>query len=162
MVMSEQVAVSRTIAASADAVWDAIAHVTRMGEWSTECHTCEWDDGASGPSVGAAFTGHNRHGDAEWTSQATITDCVRGERFSFEVRLTGPTAEMFGDGVFSTWTYTIEPAGDGCMITEATEDHRSDDLIAASKVFLSDIPDRAAHNRGTMTTTLERLAAAVE
>ena len=74
----------------------------------------------------------------------------------------GRTAEMFGDGVLSKWSYTIEAADGGCLVTEIAGDLRSDDLIAASKVFLSDIPDRGARNRETMTTTLDRLADAVE
>ena len=62
--MSRNVEVSRDIAASPEAVFAAISDVTRMGEWSPECHACEWGDGATAPAVGVTFTGHNRHGDA--------------------------------------------------------------------------------------------------
>ncbi|HEX3706170.1 MAG TPA: SRPBCC family protein [Mycobacteriales bacterium] len=34
--------VSRDIAASPDAVYAAISDVARMGEWSEECHACQW------------------------------------------------------------------------------------------------------------------------
>ena len=63
--MTDHVEVSRRIAASPEAVWNAITDVTRMGEWSPECHTCEWKDDADGPAVGAWFVGHNRNGEFE-------------------------------------------------------------------------------------------------
>jgi uncharacterized protein YndB with AHSA1/START domain len=160
--MSGPTVVSRTIAAPPDAIWSAITDVTRMGEWSPECHTCEWDAGVSGASVGATFTGHNRHGEVEWSNQATITDCVPAEKFAFEVGFTGPVAEMFGDAPFSRWEYEIEPTDGGSVVTETSHDWRSAELEAASLQLMPDITDRAAHNRGTMTATLDKLAAAVE
>jgi hypothetical protein len=39
-----------------------------MGEWSEECHACEWHEGFDSPVIGATFDGHNRHGDHEWTT----------------------------------------------------------------------------------------------
>ena len=48
--MGERTAsVTREIKASPQAVWDAITDVTRMGEFSPECHTCTWKDGVIGP-----------------------------------------------------------------------------------------------------------------
>jgi DNA repair protein RadC len=55
-----------------------------MGEWSSECHTCEWHDGVDGPVVGATFDGHNRNGEHEWTTQGTVTVAEPGREFVFE------------------------------------------------------------------------------
>jgi len=99
--MTKHVEVSRTIKASPMAVWDAITDVTRMGEWSPECHTCEWQGDASGPAVGARFTGQNRNGEYEWTTEAEITASEPGKRFAFD--------GVFGDLRFSHWAYVIEP-----------------------------------------------------
>ena len=71
--MASRIEISRDIAASPEAVYAAISDVTRMGEWSEECHTCEWRDDADGPAVGATFDGHNRNGDHEWTSQGKVS-----------------------------------------------------------------------------------------
>ena len=49
-----------TIAAAPEAVWDLIADVTRMGEWSPETTGCEWIEGADGPRVRAPFMGHRQ------------------------------------------------------------------------------------------------------
>ena len=102
--------VSREIAASPEAVYAAISDVTRMGEWSEECHACQWHEGFDGPAVGAKFDGHNRNGDKEWTSQGKVIEADPGRAFAFE-------CSMY-DFHFSTWGYRIEPTDAGCRVTE--------------------------------------------
>src|SRR5262245_50490823 len=53
---------STVIEAPADRVYDLVADLTRMGEWSNECARVEWTDGAAGPAEGARFVGHNQTG----------------------------------------------------------------------------------------------------
>ena len=144
---------TRDIAADPAAVYDAIADVTRMGEWSEECHACEWHEGFDGPVVGATFDGHNRNGDHEWTSQGKVIEADPGRAFAFE-------CSMF-DFHFSTWGYRIEPAETGCLVTEWSLDLRPESVLEFSATT-SGIEDRAGRNRETMSITLERLAAAVE
>ncbi len=151
--MENHVEVSRTIKASPEAVWNAISDVTRMGEWSPECHTCEWNDGATEPAVGVMFTGHNRNGEYEWTTEAEITACVPGEVFAFD--------GVFGDLHFSKWSYTIEPTDDGCVVTETWDEGRPEKVIEMTK-SISGVAERGPHNRAGMEETLARLAAAVE
>jgi uncharacterized protein YndB with AHSA1/START domain len=151
--MTKHVEVSRTINASPMAVWDAITDVTRMGEWSPECHTCEWQGDATGPAVGALFIGHNRNGEYEWTTEAEVTACEPGERFAFD--------GVFGDLRFSHWAYVIEATDDGCRVTEVWDDGRPDEIVEATSK-ISGVTNRADHNRTTMEATLARLAAAVE
>lgn len=151
--MSDKIEVSRDIAASPEAVYAAISDVTRMGEWSEECHACEWHDGFDGPAVGAVFDGHNRHGDHEWTSQGKIIEADPGRAFAFE-------CSMF-DFHYATWGYRIEPTETGCRVTEWSEDLRPDSVLEMSKQ-MSGVEDRPERNRQTMSGTLERLAAALE
>ena len=151
--MTKHVEVSRTIKASPMAVWTAIADVTRMGEWSPECHTCEWQGDATGPAVGARFVGHNRNGEHEWTTEAEITACVPGERFAFD--------GVFGDLRFSHWAYVIEPTDEGCRVTEVWDDGRPDNIVEATSK-ISGVANRADHNAKGMEATLAGLAAAVE
>lgn len=151
--MTDRLEISRDIAASPEAVYAAISDVTRMGEWSEECHACEWHDGFDGPTVGAVFDGHNRNGDNEWTSQGKVIEADPGRAFAFE-------CSMF-DFHFSTWGYRIEPTDSGCRVTEWSEDLRPESALELSKK-MSGIDDRAERNRQTMSGTLERLAAALE
>jgi uncharacterized protein YndB with AHSA1/START domain len=151
--MAERIEITRDIAASPEAVYAAISDVTRMGEWSEECHACAWHEGFDGPSVGATFDGHNRYGTNEWTTQGKVVEADPGRSFAFE-------CSMF-DFHFSTWGYRIEPTDAGCRVTEWTEDLRPESAMEYSKQ-MSGIDDRGERNRGTMSATLERLAAAVE
>lgn len=150
--MERHLEVSRTIAASPDAVYAAISDISRMGEWSTECHGCEWVDGATGPAVGAVFDGHNRNNGAEWTTQATVTAADPGRRFAFDC-----SVRNFH---FASWAYDIEPTDTGCTVTESWDDYRPDEVINAPSI--SGVEDRAEYNRQSMVTTLDRIAAAIE
>ena len=151
--MTPDVEVSRSIAASPEAVYAALTDITRMGEWSPECVAAEWNDGATEAAVGASFTGHNRNGDHEWTTEATITELVPNERFFFDCSVRG--------FVFSKWGYSIEPTDTGCVVTEYAQDLRPKEALEWS-AQISGVTDRLSHNRAGMEATLERLAAAVE
>lgn len=151
--MAERIEITRDIAATPEQVYAALSDVTRMGEWSEECTGCEWHEGVQGPAVGATFDGHNRHGDKEWTTQGTVVVADPGREFVFE-------CSMF-DFHFSTWGYRIEVIEGGSRVTEWTEDLRPESAMEYSRQT-SGIDDRGARNRDTMTTTLDRLAAALE
>jgi uncharacterized protein YndB with AHSA1/START domain len=151
--MTNRLEISRDIAASPEAVYAAISDVTRMGEWSPECHTCEWHEGFDGPAVGATFDGHNRAGDKEWTSQGKVIEADPGRAFTFEV-------SMY-DFHYATWGYRIEPTETGSRVTEWNEDLRPESAMEMAKQ-ISGIEDRPGRNRETMSETLERLAAALE
>ena len=93
--MTDKREVTRDIAASPDAVYAAISDVTRMGEWSDECHTCEWHKGFDSPKVGARFDGHNRNGDKNWTTQGKVIETDPGRASTFECSA--------GDVHYATW-----------------------------------------------------------
>lgn len=151
--MAERIEITRDIAATPEQVYAALSDVTRMGEWSEECTGCEWHEGVQGPAVGATFDGHNRHGDKEWTTQGTVVVADPGREFVFECSML--------DFHFSTWGYRIEAIEGGSRVTEWTEDLRPESAMEYSRQT-SGIDDRGARNRDTMTTTLDRLAAALE
>lgn len=151
--MTFDIEVTRDIAATPEAVFAAITDVTRMGEWSPETCAAEWNDGVEEPALGATFTGHNRHGDMEWSTNATIVEFVENERFFFDCDMNG--------FVFAQWGYAVEATDDGCRVTEYSSNLIPEEMREAS-AGISGVEDRGAHNRQTMTTTLDRLAAALE
>lgn len=136
--MADIIEITRDIAASPEAVYAAISDVTRMGEWSTECHACTWHEGFDGPVVGAVFDGHNRNGDKEWTTQGTVVEADPGRSFVFQ-------CTMY-DFHFATWGYRIEPTETGCRVTEWGQDGRPESAMEYSKTT-SGIDDRTARNR---------------
>lgn len=150
---------TRDIAAAPGAVYAAISDVTRMGEWSDECVSCQWQPGFDGAAVGAVFDGNNRNGDRQWTTQGKVVEADPDRAFTFE-------CSMYGFH-YSTWGYRIEPAEGGCRVTEWTQDLRPDEVLAMSS-RISGIEARAdrersaERNRRAMRHTLDRLAAAVE
>ena len=146
-------AVSREIGAPPETVWDMVSDVTRMGEWSPETTTCEWEKGATAPVVGAKFKGTNRNGSKTWSTGATVTAADRGRRFAFLVAV-GPVK-------VAEWSYDFETTDAGCRVTETWTDRRNG-LVKALGKPMSGVDDRAAHNRAGMEHTLERLAAAAE
>jgi uncharacterized protein YndB with AHSA1/START domain len=148
-----RIEISREIEASPERVYAAISDVTRMGEWSEECYACEWHEGFAGPVVGAAFDGHNRHGDKTWTTQGKVIEADPGRAFAFECSMM--------DFHYSTWGYRIAPTETGCLVTEWNEDLRPESALEFSK-RVSGIDDRTDRNLQTMGGTLERLAAALE
>lgn len=95
------------IKASAEAVYDMVADVTRMGEWSPVCTSCWWDEPEQGAVVGAWFTGHNEAPDRNWDTRSEVVAADPGREFAFIV-----------GGKLVRWGYTIaEREGD----TELTE-----------------------------------------
>ena len=99
--MTKRLEISRDIAARPELAYAAISDVTRMGEWSEECHACEWHEGFDGPVAGATFDGHNRNGEHEWTTQGKVIEADPGRAFVFECSMM--------DFHYSTWGYRIEP-----------------------------------------------------
>jgi uncharacterized protein YndB with AHSA1/START domain len=151
--MADKLEVSRDIAAPPGVVYAAISDVTRMGEWSEECFACDWHEGFDGPVVGATFDGHNRHDGHEWTTQGKVVEAQPDRAFAFECSMM--------DFHYSTWGYRIEPTATGCRVTEWNEDLRPESALELSRQ-ISGVDDRTERNRRTMSTTLERLAAALE
>lgn len=143
---------SRDMAATPELIYAAISDVTRMGEWSEECQSCEWHEGYDGPILGATFDGHNRNGEHEWTTQGKVVEADPGRAFAFECSMMGFH--------FSTWGYRIEPTDAGSRVTEWSEDLRPDSVMEFSR-RVSGVDDRAERNRKTMSGTLESLAIAL-
>jgi len=150
----DDVTVTTEIAAPAEAIYDLVADMPRMGEWSPECERVEWTGGATAAAVGVGFRGHNRIGWRRWSTHGTVTVADRGRAFTFEVRslLNLPV---------SAWSYRFEDGHGTCRVTESTEDRRGL-LIKTAGLLATGVADRGARNRETMTRTLERLRAAAE
>lgn len=149
-----EISVSQSVSASPEHVWSLISDVTRMGEWSPETKSCTWTKGATGPAVGAKFTGNNENGKKKWSTVCTVSACEPGRSFVFDVNV-GPIK-------VARWTYAIEPGeGDTCTITETWTDRRGW-LVTKMGKPLSGVEDRSEHNRAGMVTTLANLAAAAE
>ena len=100
---------SIVVARSPEGLYDMVADVTRMGDWSPVCKACWWDEGDS-PRVGAKFTGRNELPDRTWETRSEVVAADRGREFAFVVQATG-----------TRWGYTFSPVEGGTQITESWE-----------------------------------------
>lgn len=101
------------MAAPADKIWNLIADVRNIGQFSPETFEAEWLDGATGPAVGARFRGHvkrNEIGPVYWTV-CRVTTCEPDREFGFEV--------LVGARPVNNWHYQLTPSGDGTDVTES-------------------------------------------
>jgi dimethylaniline monooxygenase (N-oxide forming) len=143
-----------TIAATAETVWDMVADVTRMGEWSPECYACRWIGKRHEPVVGARFAGFNKRGRARWVTTNEVVEAERGRTFVFRTRETGVR-----------WGYRFEPSTDGAGIT-LTETRDTSGarawLVRMAGPFVGGADSHADELRAGMRRTLERVKAAAE
>jgi len=91
------------INAAPEVVYDLVADVARMGEWSPEATGARIAKPGSQRKVGDTFTGTNKHGVARWSTQCTVTQAKRGEEFEFTVE--------FKPFKISTWRYVCSMIG---------------------------------------------------
>ena len=99
-----------TVAASPEAVYDLVADVSRMGEWSPVCTGCEWQDDAR-----TRFVGSNAVGGRTWQTICRVEVAARGREFTFV------NTGMDGSADLVKWSNRVAPADGGCELTEAWE-----------------------------------------
>jgi uncharacterized protein YndB with AHSA1/START domain len=146
------VEVRRTMAADPAKVYELIADVPRMGEWSPESAGAEWLTGEPG-AVGSTFRGDNHRPWIKWSTDCTVTAADPGKLFAFDVEVGGRPV--------SAWEYEIVPRDGGCEVIQRTLDRRGL-LYTVTSVTTTGFGRRSARNRRTMQCTLEALARAVE
>ncbi len=105
------VEVQTWIDASAARVWQVVSDIDLMPTMSDELQAVEWLDGASGPSVGARFVGHNKHESlGEWATTSEIVECVPERALAWAVEnRDNPTA---------TWRFSLNEKDGGTVLSE--------------------------------------------
>jgi uncharacterized protein YndB with AHSA1/START domain len=141
------------IDASPERVYDLVADLPRMGEWSPECERVTWRGESSGPAPGARFVGHNRIGNLRWVTFGTIRAAERGKHLSFDIYV--------GPAQVSRWDYFFLPDDDGrgCTVAEEWVDRRH---AVHKAVADKTMGDRTRANRAGIRATLAALKRAAE
>ena len=95
-------------------VWELLADLEQMGQWSPECYRVQWLGGASSPATpGARFQGWNRFGWLRWSMTCQVKAAEPGRELAFST--------VRGERELVRWRYRLEPAGGGTDITESFE-----------------------------------------
>jgi hypothetical protein len=95
------------------AVWDVIADVTRIGEWSHECQAASWVGGADTARPGARFRGRNRVGKFGWarTNEIVVADVPH------ELVWRTIASPIYRDS--TEWRITLEAVDGGTRIVQS-------------------------------------------
>ncbi|MET9023520.1 SRPBCC family protein [Actinopolymorpha sp. NPDC004070] len=159
-----RVGLERVVDVPPERLWDLLADVTRIGEWSPECVEAHWRDPDRGPVVGARFTATNRFANGGVGHvTCVVTEAARPRTFGWVVLDADDDPHRPG----SAWSYELLPAdapgrtrvrhtfvhGPGeSGLTAAVREHpeRGEAVVAA----------RLAVLRRHMSTTLDRMVAA--
>ncbi len=102
------------INASPESLYQLVADLSRMGEWSPECQAVEWEDGTTGPAEGARFVGHNRGGPGNlmrWSRRGRVLAADAGREFAFVTEEGGHESTV--------WRYRFEPVAGGTQVIES-------------------------------------------
>ncbi|MFC7339880.1 SRPBCC family protein [Saccharopolyspora griseoalba] len=105
------VQVETWINASPERVWELVSEIELMPELSPELQSVEWQDGATGPALGARFVGRNEH-DAlgQWHTTSHIVDFDPPRSFGWAVQdPDDPTA---------TWRFTLVLEAGGTLLRQ--------------------------------------------
>ena len=95
-----------------DAVWRVVSDVTRTGEWSHECHTVRWLDGATSAVPGARFRGGNKAFWWRWSRTNEVTEVEPGRLLAWR---TIPTWRFVDS---TEWRITLEHLPTGTLIEQ--------------------------------------------
>ena len=98
--------------APAEAVWQIISDVTRVGEWSHECCGAHLLGGAPAAAPGVRFRGRNRSGSWRWSRSCVFT-VVEPPR-----ALVWRTDGLLGRGDRTEWRLDLEPVAGGTRIVQ--------------------------------------------
>jgi uncharacterized protein YndB with AHSA1/START domain len=107
--------VSVRIDAPPKRLYALVADVTRMGEWSPECRSCEWIDGVAEAKVGSRFRGHNRWGLNRWSRICEVIVADPDHEFAFR------TIPAWFSSDSTVWRYGFSANGSGSLVTESYE-----------------------------------------
>ncbi|MBC6458184.1 SRPBCC family protein [Actinomadura sp. HBU206391] len=150
---------SVVVAAPPERVYEAVADLKRMGQWSPETFAI-WTRGRPA-RPGTTFVGWNRIGWRLWFTNSRVTAAEPGRVFAFRVTSFRMPAAV--------WGYRVEGiGGDSTRLTEYWEDLRRDGrsakiVSALGRIFTGvKAEDRARVNRESMRATLARIKAALE
>lgn len=140
------------IAAPAEALYEMVSDITRMGEWSPESTGGRWAAGATG-AVGDWFTGQNRAAERVWERDCQVAAADHGRDFTF---VTGGLEQSW-----TWWSYEFEPTSDeSTTVTERWWIVNKSPAMAAATP--EQFEGRAAYTLQMIETTLASLKAAAE
>jgi uncharacterized protein YndB with AHSA1/START domain len=141
------------IKAPAELLYEMVSDLPRIGEWSPECESVEWEGDVTVPVTGTTFVGHNAVGPGRrvrYSRHGEVLAADPGREFTFITDEGGRPSTL--------WRYRFEPTANGTRVTEGYEVR-----WIPTWARILDVPTN--RHKGLlkgMRTTLERLKVAAE
>ena len=135
-------------------VWELVADVCRMPEWSPQVRSTRLRQGHDRVKLGAEFTNLNREGDLEWTTHGEIVRFTPGREVAFRI------AENF-----VIWSFRIDPIDEGGTLLvqrRDTPDGISDLSLELTEGFMGGQAVFTQTLHAGMAQTLQRIKDAAE
>ena len=147
------VVVTKQLSASPEKVFAMVSDLTRMGEWSPENNGGVWTKGATGPAVGAMFKGRNANGGKSWSTGSKVIEFDPPRKIVWALIVAGSR--------WCDWVWQVEPSNGGSLVTHTFVDRRSKfaNWLGGK---ITNVKDRAVHNRINMLATVEALSVAAD
>ncbi|MGA3152720.1 MAG: SRPBCC family protein [Streptosporangiaceae bacterium] len=131
---------SLLIAAPPRAVWDLVCDIQLPARFSSEFQGADWLDGATGPALGARFTGRNTHpAIGSWQTTATICEFDPERTLAWSI---GDPASPA-----ARWRFALAPAGGRTMLTMWMQIGPGRSGISAAIDAMPDKESRILHRR---------------
>lgn len=99
------------IEAAPERVWDCVSDIHLMPRLSAELQEVHWLDEATGPALGARFSGRNTHEAlGDWETISTVVEYDPPRSFAWAI----------GDPEYpsSIWRFTVRPEGTGTVLEQ--------------------------------------------
>ncbi len=142
------------IEAGADELYGMVSDLPRIGEWSPECESVDWEGDVTVPVANTTFVGHNAVGPGRrirYSRHGRVLVADPGREFAFITDEGGRES--------TAWRYRFEPLDEGR--TRVTESYEVRWIPTWARIV--DVPtNRHKELLKGMRTTLERLKAAAE
>ncbi|MEO6122157.1 MAG: SRPBCC family protein [Ilumatobacteraceae bacterium] len=137
-------------------VWALVTAMDRYGEWSSENTGGYWRKNADGVpgtgEIGDKFVGRNARDGVEWKALVEVVE--RDEQTAFAFVTGGMEYNV------AMWRYSLQPDGDGTVLTEQWELRKRDFFI--EKGGQAELDQRASNARESIAATLQGMKAAAE
>lgn len=141
------------IQADAGLLYEMVSDLPRIGDWSPECESVDWEGEVEVPVVGTTFVGHNAVGPGRrirYSRHGEVLAAEPGKEFTFITDEGGRPSTL--------WRYRFEPTANGTRVIEGYEVR-----WIPTWARILDVPtNRHKQLLHGMRTTLERLKVAAE
>ena len=128
------------IAAPPQAVWPLVCDIRLPARFSSEFQGAQWLDGATGPALGARFTGRNHHpARGEWETTSTICEFEPERAFGWSVGGTERPA--------ARWRFVLEPRAGATRLSQWVQLGPGPSGISEVIAAMPDKESRILHRR---------------